>query len=149
MERKEGNVFLTTHSTHFIYGYMASDSERGNSLPPHGLLFPISSKGSFICIIHDRITAFVTPFVEHRLKRKIAQWVHHEGSIRRSIAPFIYLFLKRKIPSCSQTKPGLKQLTNQDVKKASLVIINNDSRNNEPCRNLDNGRGAKVGLHVI
>ena len=27
------------------------DSERGNLLTPHGLLFPISSKGSFICII--------------------------------------------------------------------------------------------------
>ena len=27
-----------------------SDIERGNPLPPHGLL-PISSKGSFICII--------------------------------------------------------------------------------------------------
>ena len=76
--------YLTTHSTHFIYGYMASgigrkegnvlfndalntfclwlygvrymvknhsDSERGNPLLPHGLLFPISSKGSFICTI--------------------------------------------------------------------------------------------------
>ena len=32
-------------------GYMVkdhSDSERGNLLPPHGLLFPISSKGSCI-----------------------------------------------------------------------------------------------------
>ena len=28
-----------------------SDSENGNPLPLHGLLFPISSKGSFICII--------------------------------------------------------------------------------------------------
>ena len=28
-----------------------SDSERGNLLPPHGLLFLISSKCSFICII--------------------------------------------------------------------------------------------------
>ena len=28
-----------------------SDSERGNPLMPHGLLFPISSKGSFICTI--------------------------------------------------------------------------------------------------
>ena len=28
-----------------------SDSERGKLLPPHGLLFPISSKGSLICII--------------------------------------------------------------------------------------------------
>ena len=51
--------YLTTHSTPFIlrpYGirHMVkyhSDSERGNQLPPHGLLFPTSSKGSFICII--------------------------------------------------------------------------------------------------
>ena len=66
--------YLTTHSTHFIYGYMASDiwyqsdSERGNPLPPHGLLFPINSKGSFICTIPDRIahtTAFVTPVMDH------------------------------------------------------------------------------------
>ena len=28
-----------------------SDSERGNPLPPHRLLFLINSKGSFICII--------------------------------------------------------------------------------------------------
>ena len=49
--------YLTTHSTHFIYGYMESDmvkdhsdSEKGNPLPQHRLLFPISSKGSFICI---------------------------------------------------------------------------------------------------
>ena len=55
--RKE-MFYLMTHSTHFIYGYMASDmvkdhsdSERGNPLPPHGLLFLAISKGSFICII--------------------------------------------------------------------------------------------------
>ena len=68
--------YLTTHSTHFIYGYMASDNERGNPLPKHGLLFPISSKGSFICIIHDRIAhtmAFVTPVAEHWLEREVAQ----------------------------------------------------------------------------
>ena len=55
--RKE-MFYLTTHSTHFIYGYMASDmvkdhsdSEKGNPLPPHRLLFPINSKGSFMCTI--------------------------------------------------------------------------------------------------
>ena len=56
-----------------------SDSEKGNPLPPHGLLFPINSKGSFICTIPHRIahtTAFVTPVVEHWLEREIAQWVH-------------------------------------------------------------------------
>ena len=31
------------------HGY--SDSEKGNKLPPHRLLFPINSKGSFICTI--------------------------------------------------------------------------------------------------
>ena len=58
MLRKEEMFYLTTHSTHFIYGYMVSDmvkdhsdSERGNPVPPHGLLFPINSKGSFICTI--------------------------------------------------------------------------------------------------
>ena len=58
MEGRKEMFYLTTHSTHFIYGYMVSDmvkyhtdSERGNPLPPHGLLFPINSKGSFICTI--------------------------------------------------------------------------------------------------
>ena len=57
--RKE-MFYLTTHSSHFIYGYMAlyiiivkdhSFSERGNLPPLHGLLFPIISKGHFIYII--------------------------------------------------------------------------------------------------
>ena len=58
MEGRKEMFYLTTHSTHFIYGYMASDwvkdhsdSEKGNPLPPHRLLFPINSKGSFICTI--------------------------------------------------------------------------------------------------
>ena len=97
--------YLTTHSTHFIYGYIKEGRKegnvlfndalktfylrlygvghmvnttqivRGNPLPPHGLLFPINSKGSFT----DRIayaTAFVTPVVELWLEREIAQWAH-------------------------------------------------------------------------
>ena len=85
--RKDGNVLLNDALNTFylrLYGIRHmikyhSDSERGNLLPPHGLLFPINSKGSFICIIPDRIThttAFVTPVVEHWLEREIAQWVH-------------------------------------------------------------------------
>ena len=45
-------------TTHFIYGYMASDmvkdhsdSEKGTPLPPHRPLLSINSKGSFICTI--------------------------------------------------------------------------------------------------
>ena len=65
--------YLTMHSTHFIYSHMASDKwertiqiARGNPLPPHGLLLPISSKGSFIYHPTDRIvhtTAFVKPVI--------------------------------------------------------------------------------------
>ena len=56
---KEGNV-LFNEKLNTLYlrlhgvGHMVtdhSDSERGNLLPPHGLLFLISSKGSFICTI--------------------------------------------------------------------------------------------------
>ena len=70
---------------------MAKDhsvSEIVNPLPPRGLLFPISSKGSFICTAHTvgHTMAFVAPVMEHWLEREIAQWVDHEGSIRRSIA---------------------------------------------------------------
>ena len=72
-------LYLMMHSTHFIYGYMASDmvkdhsdSETGNPLLPHGLLFPISSKSSFIYTIPDRIAytmAFVKPVVEYWLEQ--------------------------------------------------------------------------------
>ena len=46
------------------------------------------------CMHHpsDRIEhtmTFVTPVVVHWLEQQIAQWVHHEGLIRRSIAPGI------------------------------------------------------------
>ena len=56
-----------------------SDSERSNPLPPHGLLFLISSKGSFIWTAHTM--AFVNPVVEHWLEREMAQWDHYERSI--------------------------------------------------------------------
>ena len=57
--RKEGNVLFNDALNTFylrLYGVRhmvkdLSDSERGNSLPPHRLFFPISSKGCFICII--------------------------------------------------------------------------------------------------
>ena len=56
---KEGNVlFNDALNTFYLRLYDVrhmvkdhSDRERGNLLPPHRLLFSISSKGSFICII--------------------------------------------------------------------------------------------------
>ena len=56
---KEGNVLFNNALNTFylrLYGvgHMVkdhSDSERGNPLPSHGLLFSINSKGSFISTI--------------------------------------------------------------------------------------------------
>ena len=57
--RKEGNVLFNNALNTFylrLYGvrHMVkdhSDSEKGNPLQPHRLLFPINSNGSFICNI--------------------------------------------------------------------------------------------------
>ena len=57
--RKEGIVLFNDALNTFylwLYGIIHmvkyhSDSEKGNLLPPHRLLFPINSKGSFICTI--------------------------------------------------------------------------------------------------
>ena len=57
-ERKGNVLFNDALNTFYLrlygVGHMVkdhSDSERGNPLSPHRLLFPISSKGSFICTI--------------------------------------------------------------------------------------------------
>ena len=57
--KEEGNVLFNDALKTFylrLYGIRhmvtdQSDSERGNPLASHGLLFPISNKGSFICTI--------------------------------------------------------------------------------------------------
>ena len=67
-----------------------SDSEIGNLLPPHGLLFSINSKGSFICTIPDRIahtTACYTSRGALVETRNSSMGPLHEGLIRRPIAP--------------------------------------------------------------
>ena len=57
-ERERYVLFNDAHNTFYLrlYGvrYMVndhSDSEKGNTLPPHRLLLSINSKGSFICTI--------------------------------------------------------------------------------------------------
>ena len=109
--RNEGNVLFNDALNTFylrLYGvrHMVKDhslSEKRNPLPPHRLLFPINSKGSFICTIPDRIahtTAFVTPVVEHWLECEIAQWVHpmkdrsdEPSHHERTLLPWSYISL--------------------------------------------------------
>ena len=81
-KRKELNVlFYDALKTFYLrlYGvrHMVkdhSDSEKGNPLPPHRLLFTIDR------IAHT--TAFVTPVVEHWLEREIALFIKSSASTR-------------------------------------------------------------------
>ena len=56
--RRNSDLFNDALNTFYLrlygVGHMVkdhSDSQRGNPLPPHGLLFPINSNDSFICTI--------------------------------------------------------------------------------------------------
>ena len=90
--------YLTTHSTHFIYGYMMldmvkdhSDSEIGNLLLPHVLLFLSSRKILLYTPFHRQDSTYHSlcyTIRGHWLERDIVQCVHHEGSIWWSIAPW-------------------------------------------------------------
>ena len=79
---KEGNVlFNNTLKTFYLQLYGVrhmvkdhTDNKRKTPLLPHRLLLPINSKGSFITDRITHTTTFVTPVVEHWLKREIAQW---------------------------------------------------------------------------
>ena len=79
--------YLTTHSTHFIYGYMASDISlrtilivREETRCRHiGYSFRLAARVLLYAHPTDRIahtTAFVTPVVEHWLEREISQCLH-------------------------------------------------------------------------
>ena len=92
---KEGNILFNDALNTFclrLYGvrHMVkdhSDSERGNPLPPHGLLFPISSKGSFICIIPQ------TAQWVHPMKDRSDDPSHHE----RTLLPWSYISLPSEL----------------------------------------------------
>ena len=94
---QEGNVLFNDALNIFclrLYGVVHmvkdhSDSERGNPLPPHRLLFPISSKGSFICIIPQTGYHGLCYTSRGALTgtRNSSMGPPHEGLIRRPIAP--------------------------------------------------------------
>ena len=77
-----------------------ADSERGNLLPPHGLLFPINSKGSFIYApSHRQDSTYQGLCYTSRgalAGSEIAQWVHPMKD--RSDDPSHHERLKRNIP---------------------------------------------------
>ena len=75
---RERNVLFndalnTFHLRLYGVGHMVkdhSDSERRNPLPPHRLLFPISSKGSFICHIPQVVSVRTAESMRSNRKRE-------------------------------------------------------------------------------
>ena len=93
---KEGRkCFIQRRTQHILYGvgHMAkdhSDSKRGNPLPPHGLLFPINSKGSFICTIPQTLLHTRLCYTSRGAlagTRNSSKGPPHEGSVRQPITP--------------------------------------------------------------
>ena len=87
--REREMFYLTTHSTHFIYGYMVSDiwlrtiliARKETRCRHIGYSYRLTARVLLYAPSHRqdntyRTTAFVTPVVEHWLEREIAQWVH-------------------------------------------------------------------------
>ena len=98
--RKKGNVlFNDTLNTFYLrlYGvrHMVKDhsnSERGNPLPPHGLLFSINSKDLLYALSHRQDSTYYglcyTSRGPRTGTRNSSMGPPHEGSIRRPIAPW-------------------------------------------------------------
>ena len=115
LEGRKEMFYLTTHSTHFIYGYMASDIWLrtiliGRKKPASATYTTLSDQQQGFFYMHhpsDRIahtTAFVTPVVEHWLEREIAQWVHpmkdrsdDPSRHERTLLPRSYILLQGTI----------------------------------------------------
>ena len=85
--REREMFYLTTHSIHFIYGYMASDIwlrtiliVRKETRCRHiGYSYRLTARVLLYAQSHrqdNSYTAFVTPVMEHWLEREIAQWFH-------------------------------------------------------------------------
>ena len=63
---------------HMVKDHSDSERERGNPLLPHGLLFPISSKGYFICAV---------PQTGQHIPQPLLHQSWSTGSIQQPIAP--------------------------------------------------------------
>ena len=97
---KEGNVLFNDPLNTFylrLYGvkHMVkyhSDSERGNPMTPHGYYFRLAARVLLYASSHRQDKTHHGLCYTSRgtlagtVEREIAQWVHHEGSIRRPIA---------------------------------------------------------------
>ena len=112
-KRKKKMFYLTMHSTHFIYGYMTSDMWQSSTQ----IAREDNRYKGYFTDWTPHIKAFVIP--DQSLERDIAQWVHHNWSIRRPIGstirdrpddPSHHRATSRSYLLTTETKPGTVML---------------------------------------
>ena len=96
--QEEMSYFNNTLNIYYLrvygFGHIVKDHLRWWEKKSTATTWVTLSKGSFICTIPDTIAhtmTFVISVVEQWLEQEIAQWVHHEVSIWRPIAPWATL----------------------------------------------------------
>ena len=98
-QREREMFYLTTHSTHFIYGYMASDmvtdhsdSEKRNPLPHIGYSYRLTSRVLLYAPSHRQDNTYHSLCYTSRgalaWTRNSSMGPPHEGLIRRPTAPW-------------------------------------------------------------
>ena len=104
-EREKKMFYLTTHSTHFIYGYMASDIwlriVRKQTRCRHiGYSYRLKARVLLYASSHRQDNTYLGIWCTSRGAlagtRNSSMSPPHEGSIRRPIAPMSYVPLPRK-----------------------------------------------------
>ena len=77
-----------------------SDSEKGNPLPPHGLLLPFNSKGSFICTIHRQGAGRSSEVERSLMVRGVVGSILHGRPIEQFLLPASAPRLVQQRPLC-------------------------------------------------
>ena len=110
---REGNVLFNNtlnifylrlyDVTHMVKDH--SDSARGNRLPPHRLLFPISSKGSFICTIPQTGLCYTSRGALAGMRNSsmghpMKDWSNNPSHDERTLLPRSYISLPETIEEC-------------------------------------------------
>ena len=162
LEREREMFYLTTHSTHFIYCYMASDIwlrtiliVRKETRCRH-IGYSNQLEQGFFYMHHptDRIThttAFVTPVVEHWLEREIAQWVHpmkdrsdDPPQHDRTLLPWSYISLPQSLEVLKSST--LTQLTREVMCVATVRFTITPPSQVNQARSTKPGQPSQVKL---
>ena len=130
-----------------------SDSEKGNLLPPHRLLFPINSKGSFICRQDNTYHSLCyTSRGALAGTRNSSMGSPHEGLIRRPIAscPNQWLLVIGRTPLVLKAiQPSVHLRCGHECGHSETHRWGSSSKGGKHCLVGSTGMECHVGLQVF